>query len=83
MLDRHHHLGGVQAQGPGQVLQGVDGRPVDRGVTGLAQSAVVGANPEALQQGFQGRRAAVHARCLHHLVREKNARRSRVLSDSP
>jgi len=71
VLHRQQHLAGFQTQSSSQILERIDGRPVDRGVTSLTQPTVVGANAETFQQRFQGCGAAVHGRGLHHLVGEE------------
>ena len=72
VVDRHHHLLGVEAQAGAQRLQRVDRRSVDGGLAGLAQAAVADADAEPLEQALQRRGPAVHRRGLNHLRREES-----------
>ena len=57
VIDRHHHLLGVEAQALRQRLQRVDRRAVDRRLAGLAQAAVADADAEPLEQALERGRA--------------------------
>ena len=74
MIDRHHHLLGVEPQALRQRLERVDRRAVDGGLAGLAQAAVADADAEALEQALERGRPAVHRRGLDHLGREERRR---------
>jgi hypothetical protein len=67
VLDRHHHLLGVDAELARDVLERVDGRAVDVGLAGLAQAAVADGDAEPVEQRLERGRAAVHARGLDDL----------------
>jgi len=70
VIEGHHHLLGIEAERPREVLDGVDGGAVDVGLAGLAQASVARRDLEALKQAVEGRRPAVHRRGLDDLRRE-------------
>ena len=73
MIHRQQDLFGLEPELIGGFLDGVDGRTVDVSLAGLAEAAVVGANGETFEQGFQRRRAAIHVGGLDNLRHDEPA----------
>jgi tetratricopeptide (TPR) repeat protein len=67
VIDRHHHLLGVEAQALRERLQRVDRRTVHGRLARLAQPAVADADAESLEQTLERGRPAVHRGRLDHL----------------
>src|SRR5262245_47798523 len=82
MVLRHEHLFGVEAEPNRDLLDVIDGRPVDVGLTRLTQAAVSDVEPEPVEQALQRRGAAIHLRGLDDL-RRKEAPREELLHDGP
>src|SRR6185295_3834127 len=73
MVERHHHLLGVQPQLAGDLLHGVDRRAVEIDLAGLPQAAVAHRAAEAFEQRFERRGTAIHLGGLDHLRREERS----------
>jgi len=71
VIDGDHHLLRVEPQHLRHVLERVDRRAVDGGLTGLAQPAVADADAEPLEQALERGRPAVERGGLDHLGREE------------
>jgi hypothetical protein len=67
MIDRHHDLFGVEAELARDVLDRIDRRAVERGLTRLAQAAVAGRQSESVEQRLERRGTAVDGRRLDRL----------------
>jgi hypothetical protein len=66
---------GVEAEGDGDLLEGVDRGAVDLGLAGLAQAAVADGDAVAVEQALERGGAAVHGGALDHLDGEAAAAR--------
>src|ERR1700680_1594355 len=64
MIGRKHDLLSLESELVGDLLDGVDGSAIYVGLAGLAQTAIIRVNAEALEQRFERCGAAVHVRGL-------------------